>query len=159
MKSLQSLLFLTLCLGVFAINEVSAQYGYGSPYGYGGMYGRGRSYVPQAGPVESDKKETPPTAEEIVESQMPSITEALELDPFEAAIVKTSLTQSVQQRIELSILELEPLKMKEEIEKIQKRQDEELKAGLPAEKYEAYVELQNNQFKVKKKRKKKNKKD
>ncbi|WP_375324334.1 hypothetical protein [Flagellimonas sp. GZD32] len=159
MKRLQSLLLLTLCIGFFTVNEVTAQYGYGSPYGYGNMYGRGRSYVPQAGPVETDKKETPPTAEEIVEAQMPSITEALGLDPFEAAIVRTSLTQSVQQRIHLQILELEPLKMKEEVEKIQKRQDEELKAGLPPEKYEAYVELQNNQFKVKKKRKKNKKKD
>ncbi|MEC8830817.1 MAG: hypothetical protein VX772_00495 [Bacteroidota bacterium] len=140
-----------------AINDISAQYGYGSPYGYGGMYGRGRSYVPQAGPVDNQKPETPPTAEEIVDEQMPSITEAIGLDPFEQAVVRTSLVQSVQQRIELQILELEPLKMKEEIEKIKMRQDAELKAGLPEDKFNAFMELQENQFKAKKKKKKKRK--
>jgi len=89
---------------------------------------------------------------------MPSITEALGLDPFEEAIVRTTLVQSVQQRIELQILELEPLKMKEEVEKIQRRQDAELKAGLPEDKYEAFVELQENRFRAKKKKDKKKKK-
>nr|WP_297787912.1 hypothetical protein [uncultured Allomuricauda sp.] len=160
MKSTQTLFYITLIIGVFAINDISAQYGYGSPYG--NRYGRRQSTVPQAGPVESQKEETPLTAEEIVDEQMPSITEALELDPFEEAVVRTSLVQSVQQRIELQILELEPLKMKEEIEKIRLRQDAELKAGLPADKYEAFMELQENRFntkKVKKRKKKKKNKD
>ncbi len=161
MKSTQTLFAITLFIGMLAINDMYAQYGYGSPYGYGsrGMYGRGRSYVPQAGPVDNQKEETPPTAEEIVDEQMPSITEAIGLDPFEQAVVRTSLVQSVQQRIELQILELEPLKMKEEVEKIKRRQDAELKAGLPEDKYEAFMELQENHFKAKKKKKRKKKKN
>ncbi|WP_437395595.1 hypothetical protein [Flagellimonas lutimaris] len=159
MKNTQTLFYITLLIGVLAFNDLSAQYGYGSPYGNRGMYGRGRSYIPQAGPVESQKEETPLTAEEIVDEQMPSISEALELDPFEEAVVRTSLVQSVQQRIELQILELEPLKMKEEVEKIKRRQDAELKAGLPEDKYEAFMELQENRFKAKKKKKRKRNKD
>jgi len=159
MKNTQTLFYITLLIGVLAFNDLSAQYGYGSPYGNRGMYGRGRSYVPQAGVLESQKEETPLTAEEIVDEQMPSIAEALELDPFEEAVVRTSLVQSVQQRIELQILELEPLKMKEEVEKIKRRQDAELKAGLPEDKYEAFMELQENRFKAKKKKKRKRNKD
>ncbi|MFT0715192.1 hypothetical protein [Flagellimonas lutimaris] len=158
MKSTQTLFFITLLIGVLTVNDMYAQYGYGSPYGRRSMYGRGRSAIPEAGPVDTPKDETPPTAEEIVDEQMPSITEALGLDPFEEAIVRTTLVQSVQQRIELQILELEPLKMKEEVEKIQRRQDAELKAGLPEDKYEAFVELQENRFRAKKKKDKKKKK-
>ena len=160
MKRKQILFYITLLTGMLCINDLSAQFGYGSPYGNRSMYGRGRTSIPQAGPVETQKEETPPTAEEIVDSQMPSITEALELDPFEQAVVRTSLVQSVQQRIELQILQLEPLKMKEEVEKIKRRQDAELKAGLPEDKCEAFMELQENQFKAKRKKKrKKDKKD
>ncbi len=103
MKRIQTLFFLAFLLGLFSINDLVAQYGYGSPYGYGSRYGRQRNMVPQAGPTESKKDETPPTAEEIVDDQMPSITEALGLDPFEQAVVRTSLVQSVQQRIELHV--------------------------------------------------------
>ncbi|MDC6385625.1 hypothetical protein D2V93_09520 [Flagellimonas taeanensis] len=159
MKRIQTLFFLAFLLGLFSINDLVAQYGYGSPYGYGSRYGRQRNMVPQAGPTESKKDETPPTAEEIVDDQMPSITEALGLDPFEQAVVRTSLVQSVQQRIELQILQLEPLQMKEEIEKIERRQNEELKAGLPEDKYNAFLELQENRFNTKKVKKKKKKKD
>lgn len=140
MKRKQILFYITLLTGMLCVNDLSAQFGYGSPYGNRSMYGRGRTSIPQAGPVETQKEETPPTAEEIVDSQMPSITEALELDPFEQAVVRTSLVQSVQQRIELQILQLEPLKMKEEVEKIKRRQDAELKAGLPEDKFEAFME-------------------
>ncbi|WP_108424639.1 hypothetical protein [Flagellimonas amoyensis] len=159
MKRIQTLFFLAFLLGLFSINDLVAQYGYGSPYGYGSRYGRQRNMVPQAGPTESKKDETPPTADEIVDDQMPSITEALGLDPFEQAVVRTSLVQSVQQRIELQILQLEPLQMKEEIEKIERRQNEELKAGLPEDKYNAFLELQENRFNTKKVKKKKKKKD
>lgn len=155
MKRIQTLVFLTFLMGMLSINDLVAQYGYGSPYG--NRYGRQRSMVPQAGPTESKKDETPPTAEQIVDEQMPSITEALGLDPFEQAVVRTSLVQSVQQRIELQILQLEPLKMKEEVDKIEKRQNEELKAGLPEDKYNAFLELQENRFKPKKKKKRKKK--
>ncbi|KAB5491608.1 MULTISPECIES: hypothetical protein [Flagellimonas] len=159
MKRIQTIFFLAFLLGLLSMNDLVAQYGYGSPYGYGSRYGRQRNMVPQAGPTESKKDETPPTADEIVDDQMPSITEALGLDPFEQAVVRTSLVQSVQQRIELQILQLEPLQMKEEIEKIERRQNEELKAGLPEDKYNAFLELQENRFNTKKVKKKKKKKD
>ena len=154
MKRIQSLVLIGFLMGVFSINELVAQYGYGSPY-YGGMYGRQRSSIPQAGPTASSKNETPPTAQEIVDGQMPKISEALGLDPFEEAVVRTTLVQSVQQRIELQILQLEPLKMKEEFEKIDKSQNETLKAGLPEDKYEAFIELQENGFNPKKRKKRK----
>lgn len=154
MKRIRNLVLLGFLMGAFGINELVAQYGYGSPY-YGGMYGRQRSSIPQAGPTASSKNETPPTAQEIVDGQMPKISEALGLDPFEQAVVRTTLIQSVQQRIELQILQLEPLKMKEEFEKIDKSQNETLKAGLPEDKYEAFIELQENGFNPKKRKKRK----
>lgn len=155
MKKTQLLLFGILCLAFLTSNDLMAQYGYGSPYG--SRYGRQQRIVPNAGPTPSQKEETPPTAEEIVDEQMPSISEELGLDPFEQAVVRTSLLSSVQQKIELQILQLEPLKMKEEFEKIDAQLDKELKAGLPEEKYNAFVELQKNSFKGKKKKKKKKK--
>lgn len=151
MKKIQTTILLTLALGTFSVSDLMAQYGYGYPYG------RRQSTLPQV--QQTPKKEEPPTAEEIVDGQMPSITEALGLNPFEEAVVRTTLLQSVQQRIELDILGLEPLKMQEEIEKIRKRQDEEIKLGLPEDKYNAYLELQENKFKSKKKKKKKKKSD
>ncbi len=155
MKSTQTLVFLTFLTALLCVADLAAQYGYGSPYG--NRYGRRQSTLPRV--QETPKEVEPPTAEEVVDQQMPSITEALGLNPFEEAVVRTTLVQSVQQRIELQILELEPLKMKEEYEKIFKRQNDELKAGLPEDKYNAFIELQENSFKSKKKKKKKKKKD
>ncbi|MEZ4811091.1 MAG: hypothetical protein R2819_12090 [Allomuricauda sp.] len=149
MKKTQVTILLTLALATFSMGDLMAQYGYGNPYG------RRQSTLPQV--QETPKKEEPLTAEEIVDGQMPSITEALGLNPFEEAVVRTTLLQSVQQRIELDILGLEPLKMQEELEKIRQRQDEEIKLGLPEDKYNAYLELQENKFKPKKKKKKKKK--
>lgn len=140
---------------MLSIGDLAAQYGYGSPYG--NRYGRRQSTIPRA--QETPQEVEPPTAEEVVDQQMPSISEALGLNPFEEAVVRTTLLQSVQQRIELQILQLEPLKMKEEYEKVLKKQNDELKAGLPEDKYNAFIELQENSFKPKKKKKKKNKKD
>ncbi|RYC51327.1 hypothetical protein [Flagellimonas olearia] len=156
MKKISILSLLALCIGLLCASEAFAQYGYGSPYG--NRYGRRQSTLPQV--QSTPKEEEPPTAEEVVDGQMPSITEALGLNPFEEAVVRTTLVQSVQKRIELQILGLEPLKAKEEIEKIEKIQNEELKAGLPEDKYNAFMELQENRFKsTKKKKKKKKKKD
>lgn len=157
-----------------AFADLQAQYGYGGGgYGYGrgmggrGMGGRGmrNSGIPQAEtPVEEPK---PKTAEEIVDGEMPSIAEALGLDEFETAIMSSILKKYVQERIEARILELPPEKMREVYTKITERQDEELKAGLPLEKYEAFVKMQKegvsqtirNQKKEDKKRKKKKKKN
>jgi hypothetical protein len=162
MKKIKTLIVLSFITGLFAITDMAAQYGYGYGgygYPYNSRYGRGQSMVPNAGPTESKKDETPPTAEEIVDAQMPSITEELTLDPFEQAVVRTALVQSVQKKIEIQILELEPLKTKEEFEKIDRNTQEELKMGLPEDKYKAFVALQENSFKADKKKKKKNKKD
>ena len=156
-------LFTLLLTGV----ELQAQYGYGGGgYGYGTRgsgYGRGRSGIPQA--QEPQKEPENLTAEEIVDNEMPAIAEALELNEFETAVLSSVLKKYVQERIEMQILKLTPDKMREKMEKITERQDEELKAGLPMEKYEAFVELQTKgvakttkEKKKKEKRKKKNKK-
>ncbi len=163
-------LFTLLLTGV----ELQAQYGYGGGgYGYGrgsgyggrgSGYGRGRSGIPQA--QEPQKEPENLTAEEIVDNEMPSIAEALELNEFETAVLSSVLKKYVQERIEMQILKLTPDKMREKMEKITERQDEELKAGLPMEKYEAFVELQKNgvaktnkEKKKKEKRKKKKNRD
>lgn len=155
------LLFILL----FAAPIASAQYGYGnrgygngygsgSGYGYG--YGNQRSAIPQA--QETQEAPEPKTAEELVDGEMPAITEALELNDFESAVLSSVLKKYVQQRIEMQILKLSPDKMREGMEKITVMQDEELKAGLPLEKYEAFVALQKNGIEKTKKEKKKQKK-
>jgi hypothetical protein len=126
-------------------------YGYGNPY----SYGRNRSIVPQ-GPDEPVKEAKPQTADEIVAAEMPRITEVLDLNEFEQAVVTSILTRSVQQSIELQILDPGPEKLREGMEKIQHNQREELKAGLPEDKYNTLVDLQDNGYKnIKKKKKKK----
>ena len=166
---------ITLFIVLLSIPELQAQYGYGrggGGYGYGNGYGRGgggygrqRSAIPQAGPTEN--KPDPKTAEQIVDAEMPSIVEALALDEFETAILSSTLKKYVQERIEAQILKLPPEKMREFYTKITERQDEELKAGLPLEKYEAFVQLQkdgvaktvkNKKKEKKRKKKKRNKK-
>ncbi|MBQ4915536.1 hypothetical protein J8L85_13865 [Maribacter sp. MMG018] len=154
---------LAVVMLLFAGNEIYGQYGYGGyGYGRGGYgYGRQRSGIPQA--QETRKEETPKTAEEIVDAEMPSITEALQLNDFESAVLSSVLKKYVQERIEAQILKLPPEKMREVYENITKKQDEELRAGLPADKYEAFVELQKKgvakALKEKKKQKKKRKKN
>lgn len=140
-----------------AVFTAEAQYGY---YGNGGYYGQRRSAIPQAETPE--KKPEPKTAEEIVAGEMPGIIEAAELNDFEAAVVRSSLTNYVQQRIELEILKLSPEDTREALEKINLAHRQELEAGLPPEKYQAMVQLQENGYNTKKlekeKRKKKKKK-
>ena len=158
--------------------EIQAQYGYGGGgggYGYGGYggrggygnnrgYGRNRSSFPQTQSAPEAPK--PKTAAELVDGEMPAISETLGLDEFEKAVLSTTLKKYVQERIELQILKLSPDKMREAYEKITLRQDEDLKAGLSLEKYEAFVKMQKDgvakmqkeQKKAEKKRKKKNKK-
>ncbi|SIS56293.1 hypothetical protein SAMN05421766_102748 [Zobellia uliginosa] len=153
---------------LFTSPELVAQYGYGSGgYGYGGGgygYGRQRSAIPQV--QETPKAPEPKTAEQIVNDEMPGIAEALELNEFESAVMSSVLKKYLQKRIEMQILELSPEQMREGMEKITKAQDEELKAGLPIEKYEAFVEMQKKglqktqkERKRQKKRKKKKSKD
>ena len=113
--------------------------------------------IPQA--QETKKEPEPMTAEQIVDNEMPDIAAALELNEFETAVLSSILKKYVQERIEMQILKLSPDKMREGMEKITERQDAELKAGLPLEKYEAFVELQKNGVaKTQKEKKKKEKK-
>lgn len=136
---------------LLAASEIQAQYGYGGGgYGYGNYggygrngYGRGRSAIPQ-GPTAPQKEVEPKTAAQIVDAEMPAIAETLGLDEFEKAILSTTLKKYVQERIELQILKLPVEKTKEAYKKITERQDEELKAGLPPEKYEAFVQMQKD---------------
>jgi hypothetical protein len=142
--------FLVLLIAFFC-SQAHAQFGR-----QGMMNGRQRNAIPQ--PEIAPEKEQPKTAAEMVDAEMPSITEALELNDFETAVVSSILKKYVQERIEAQILQLPPDKMKEVFESINKRQDEELKAGLPPEKYEAFAALQQNGVSKTLKEKKKEKK-
>jgi len=146
MKTYKNILLLSLIF-VSAIAEAQGQ------YGRGGM-GRQRNTMPQTNTQEAPK---PLTADEMVDQQMPTISEALGLNPFEEAVLRTTLTKYIQKSIELQILKLPAEKTQEAMQKIIQEQDEELKANLTEEQYEAFTELQKNRFKTKKKKKKKNK--
>lgn len=142
-------------------SEMYAQYGYGGGgYGYGrgrnSRLGQQRSLSPSANTTPEAPK--PKTAEEIVDEQMPTIAETLELNEFESAVLSSILKKYVQQRIEMQILKLSPEKMKEGYEKITENQDKELKNGLPPEKYEAFVEMMKNGVQKSSKDKKKKEK-
>ena len=157
--SIRFFIILSVLLGS---SEIYAQYGYGGGgYGYGGRgnygYGSQRSSIPQA--QETQKEPEPKTAEQLVDGEMPRITEALGLNDFEQAVLSSVLKKYVQERIEAQILKLPPEKMLEVYENITKRQDEELKAGLPLEKYEAFVAMQKEGVAKTLKKSKKNKKE
>lgn len=156
-------LFIILITGA----ELQAQYGYGrgygrgygSGYGYGSRYGygQGRRGIPQM--QETKKEPENLTAEEIVDKEMPGIAEALDLNAFEIAVMTATLKKYLQERIEMQILKLPPEKMREGMEKILEQQDADLKAGLPIEKYDAFVALQKKGVaKTQKEKKKKEKK-
>lgn len=149
MKKVTTLSFLILFLGVTEI--VTSQMRNGARFG-----NQRGSQVPQAQtPPEPPK---PKTADELVDEQMPRITEEIGLDPFEEAVVRSTLVKYVQKRLELQILKLEPNKMQEEFKKLGDMQSQELKAGLPEDKFLAYQELEQRRFQGKKKKKKKKKK-
>ena len=66
----------------------------------------------------------------------------------------------MQKRIELQLLKLTDVdQIRAAVEKIDKEQEEALKSGLPAEKYDAFIALQEEGFKKTKKKKKKRKKN
>ena len=147
-----NLFFLGLLITILTLPSLEAQYG----YGYRNGYGRQRAAIPQAD--TTPKKEDPLTAEEIVAREMPKLAEALELNEFENAVVSSILTKYVQQSIELRLLKLDADKTREAMEKIRINQKAELQAGLPEDKYEALVKIQQEGYKKKKKEKKKKKK-
>ena len=81
-------LFLLIAIGFFASAE--AQFGNRSGM-RGGMRGRNQSQIPQAQQKPEDIK--PPTAQEILDARMPEITLAIGLNPFEEAVVSTTLVK------------------------------------------------------------------
>jgi hypothetical protein len=143
------ILFLTVSLiGIYSTHAQMGRYG---------TFDNQRSSLPR-GPGPEVQKEDPKTAEELVAAQMPMITEALDLNDFEQAVVSSILNKYVQQRIELQILELPKDKAREAYEKIAENQKAELKQGLPPEKYEGFMDLIENGKKSKKGKKDKKKK-
>jgi hypothetical protein len=144
-------LFLLLTLFLATSQVAQAQ------LGRYGMYGPQHSNIPR-GPEAPGPEEDPKTAEELVAAEMPKITEALELNGFEQAVVSSVLTKYTQKRIELQLLKLPKDDAMEAYEKIAAAQKEELKQGLPPEKFEAFMELAEDGFKSKKARKKKKQK-
>ena len=144
-----------LFLMILSALPTEAQIGVGNPYG--SPYGRQqRSSLPQ-GPQYNPEDDRPRTAEEIVDSQMPQIKEAVELNPFEEAVVRSILERSVQKRIELQILGLDENATRETLEKIKQEQDEELRQSLSPEKFEAFMALYDTGKKNRKAKKKKKK--
>lgn len=147
--------FLVLVL-IMLGTECYAQYNRGM--GRNGM-GRQRSSIPRA--QHTPEPPAPKTAEEIVDEQMPSISEALVLNDFESAVVSSILKKYVQERIEAQILKLPPEKMRETFKDISERQDQELKSSLPPDKYENFLKLMEDGVSktIKKNKKKKRKKN
>ncbi|MEO1011837.1 MAG: hypothetical protein AAFX53_11065 [Bacteroidota bacterium] len=145
--------FAALLLFFLTVAELQAQFG--NPNSR--FNNRRRSAIPQV--QETPKEPEPMTAEQIVDGQMPVISETLELNEFETAVLSSILKKHLQKRIEMQILELPADQMREGLEKIAKEQDAELQAGLPPDKYEAFKELQKDGLqKTKKKQKKERKK-
>lgn len=147
-----------IVLFIFFLTASETQAQYGNGYGRSsGAYNSQISSIPQAQDIP--KEEVPKTATQIIDTEMPSIVASLELDPFEEAILSTTLKKYMQERIELQILKLPNDKMKEAYEKIAKKQDQELRAGLTIEKYDAFIALQKSGLsKAKKDLKKKERK-
>ena len=125
----------------------------------GSQYGRrSASGLPQIDTsVEPEEK----TITETVDEQMPKIIEVIGLDPFEAAIVRNSLINSLQKQKELRILQLPAEENRKALIKLIDEQKNELKNSLPEEKYQAYMEMLKDPYKaerVKKREKRKEKK-
>ncbi len=151
--------FLAILIIMLSGVALQAQFGNGM-YNNGlgnGMYGRGMSAVPRT--AEPEKKIEPQTAEQMVDAEMPALQEALDLNEFEQAVLKTILTKYVQEGIELRLLQLSPEKTWEGMESIAARQKEELKASLPEEKFEMLQTIQKEGYKKVSKKKKKDKSD
>lgn len=147
MLAKKSILLLFFVLAALGLN---AQVGYTDQY-----YGAGNRGMRQS-PREEAKPLTP---EEVVAQQMPKLTEALELDEFEQAILSSVLTKYAKKHSELIILQLPNDKMREAMDQLKKDQQAELESSLPAEKYKMLVELQENGFKKRKGKKRKKSKN
>lgn len=132
---------------------MQGQVGYTDQY-YGAGNGRRMRQPPP-----NSREVKPLTPVEIVEKQMPRLTEELSLDEFEQAVISSILTKYAKKQTELQILQLPQDKMREAMEEMKEQQQKELKAGLPDEKYQLLVDLQENGFGKRKSRKKKKSKN
>lgn len=150
-RNLMKSAFHILLFGACVLLTAPVQAQWGNPYGYGR-----RSAVPNT--PTPQKKQEPPTAEEIVDLQMDRLTEDLGLDVFEQAVVKTIMVKYVKKRLDLQHQQLDAREVREVLDDLQQQQDNEFKTSLSPEKYEKYMSLRESNSK-KKKRKKKKKKD
>ena len=142
---------LVIIVTLLSLSWAQAQYGNGY-----GRQGQRRNRIPQA--QTPQKEQEPLTPEQMVDNEMPKIIERIQLNDFEAAIMRSTLLKFLKARNEIFLSNLPQRETQEAIAKLFEKQDEELKAGLPQDKYEAFVELKNNGFKKKKKKKKRKKK-
>ena len=154
-------LFLSLLIVLTTI-PIYSQFGYGG-YGYGGYggygygrYGRGATGIPR--PSIPDEEVAPPTAEEIVEQQLLVIKESVDLDPFETAIVQSTLLEFTKKRIELQILKPSPEELQEAARKIAEDEENRLRQNLSPEKFQEILDLKNPKARKKDKDEKKKKK-
>ena len=142
---------LVIVVMLFSLSWVQAQYGNG--YGRQGQ----RSRIPQA--QAPQKEQEPLTPEQMVDNEMPKIIKQVQLNEFETAIMRATLLKFLKSRNEIILSNLPQQETQEAINKLFEKQDAELKAGLPQDKYEAFIELRNNGCKKKKKKKRKKKKN
>ena len=154
---------LALLLVLGSQESVQGQFGMGGFGGYGynpysGM-GRMRSSVPRTNVAA--EPDAPLTAEEITELEMVKVKEALAIDPFEEAILRSILLEFTKKRIELQILKVDPKTLTESFRKLNDLENERLKTELSFATYEKLIELKERNFKKlkdnsEKKKKKKN---
>ncbi|WP_394748643.1 protein kinase family protein [Spongiimicrobium salis] len=142
---------LVVLVTLLSLSWAQAQYG----NGYGRQ--RQRSRIPQA--QTPQKEQEPLTPEQMVDNEMPKIIKQIALNEFETAIMRATLLKFLKSRNEVILSNLPQRETQEAISKLFEKQDAELKAGLPQDKYEAFIELRNNGFKKKKKKKRKKKKN
>jgi hypothetical protein len=95
---------------------------------------------------------------------MVKVKEALAIDPFEEAILRSILLEFTKKRIELQILKVDPKTLTESFRKLNDLENERLKSELSLVTYEKLIELKERNFKKlkdnsEKKKKKKKKKN
>ena len=134
---------LALLLVLGSQESVQGQFGMGGFGGYGynpysGM-GRMRSSVPRTNVAA--EPDAPLTAEEITELEMVKVKEALAIDPFEEAILRSILLEFTKKRIELQILKVDPKTLTESFRKLNDLENERLKTELSFATYEKLIEL------------------
>ncbi len=120
---------------------------------------RNRLGAGSPGPTaQSQRQEEPKTAEEMIDIMMPKISESLQLNDFDGAVMRTILLKYMKKRLELRILDLPDERTRELLGQILKEEDAELKGSLSAEVYEGYKKISEEGLNWKKKEEKEKKK-